>query len=90
MIYKIKIENKEKKISMIMEQSIKSFIYLDDYKLYSLSSQMFQGFTEYIISGSTASMSEEESQKGTFASGKMMSDILKKEKTSTAIKPIWI
>lgn len=71
---------------MIMEQSIKSFIYLDDYKLYSLSSQMFQGFTEYIISGSTASMSEEESQKGTFASGKMMSDILKKEKTSTEKK----
>lgn len=69
-----------------MEQSIKSFIYLDDYKLYSLSSQMFQGFTEYIISGSTASTEEEERQKGTFASGKMMSDILKKEKSSTEKK----
>ena len=69
-----------------MEQSIKSFIYLDDYKLYSLSSQMFQGFTEYIISGSTASTEEEERQKGGFASGKMMSDILKKEKSSTEKK----
>ena len=69
-----------------MEQSIKSFIYLDDYKLYSLSSQMFQGFTEYIISGSTATTEEEEKQKGTFASGKMMSDILKKEKSSTEKK----
>lgn len=70
-----------------MEQSIKSFIYLDDYKLYSLSSQMFQGFTEYIISGSTASTEEEEErQKGGFASGKMMSDILKKEKSSTEKK----
>lgn len=69
-----------------MEQSIKSFIYLDDYKLYSLSSQMFQGFTEYIISGSTASTEEEEKQKGAFASGKMMSDILKKEKSSTEKK----
>ena len=69
-----------------MGQSIKSFIYLDDYKLYSLSSQMFQGFTEYIISGSTASTEEEEKQKGAFASGKMMSDILKKEKSSTEKK----
>ena len=69
-----------------MGQSIKSFIYLDDYKLYSLSSQMFQGFTEYIISGSTASTEEEERQKGAFASGKMMSDILKKEKSSTEKK----
>ena len=69
-----------------MGQSIKSFIYLDDYKLYSLSSQMFQGFTEYIISGSTASIEEEERQKGVFVSGKMMSDILKKEKSSTEKK----
>lgn len=69
-----------------MEQNIKSFIYLDDYKLYSLSSQIFQGFTEYIISGSTASLTEEESQKGMFASGKVMSDLLKTEKASTEKK----
>ena len=69
-----------------MKQNIKSFIYLDDYKLYSLSSQIFQGFTEYIISGSTASITEEESQKGMFASGKVMSDLLKTEKASTEKK----
>lgn len=69
-----------------MRQNIKSFIYLDDYKLYSLSSQIFQGFTEYIISGNTASRIEEESQKGMFASGKVMSDLLKTEKTSTEKK----
>lgn len=69
-----------------MAQNIKSFIYLDDYKLYSLSSQIFQGFTEYVISGSTASLTEEESQKGMFASGKVMSDLLKTEKTSTEKK----
>ena len=69
-----------------MAQNIKSFIYLDDYKLYSLSSQIFQGFTEYVISGSSASLSEEESQKGMFASGKVMSDLLKTEKTSTEKK----
>lgn len=69
-----------------MEQSIKSFIYLDDYKLYSLSSQLFQGFTEYIISGNIASIAEEETQKGQFTSGKVMSDILRKEKSSTEKK----
>ena len=69
-----------------MSIKIKSFIYLDDYKLYSLSSQLFKGFTEYIISGTSASHSEEESQKGAFASGKVISDLLEKEKTSTEKK----
>lgn len=69
-----------------MSNKIKSFIYLDDYKLYSLSSQLFQGFTEYIISGTAASHSEGESQKGTFSSGKVISDLLEKERTSTEKK----
>ena len=69
-----------------MTQNIKSFIYLDDYKLYSLSSQLFQGFPEYIISENAASLTEEESQKGMFASGKIMSDLLKIEKASTEKK----
>lgn len=69
-----------------MRQNIKSFIYLDDYKLYSLSSQIFQGFTEYIISENIASLTEGENQKGMFASGKVMSDLLKTEKTSTEKK----
>lgn len=69
-----------------MTKGIKSFVYLDDYKLYSLSSQLFHGFTEYIISGNSASHVEEETQKGMLASGKIMSDLLKKEKTSTEKK----
>jgi hypothetical protein len=28
--------------------NIKSFIYLDEYKMYSISSQLFEGLTEYI------------------------------------------
>ena len=28
---------------------IKSFIYLDDYKMYSFSSQLFEGITQYIL-----------------------------------------
>ena len=31
--------------------NIKSFIYLDEYKMYSISSQLFEGLTEYILSG---------------------------------------
>lgn len=69
-----------------MAESIKSFIYLDEYKLYSLSSQLFQGLTEYVISGSAASHVEEETQKGKFVSGKVMGDILKIEKASTEKK----
>lgn len=84
--YTRKINKKGKKNLTTMSIKIKSFIYLDDYKLYSLSSQLFKGFTEYIISGTSASHSEEESQKGAFASGKVISDLLEKEKTSTEKK----
>lgn len=73
-----------------MRQNIKSFIYLDDYKLYSLSSQIFQGFTEYIISGNIASRTEEESQKGMFASGKGTSYSRRGYKTHGEYYGIWI
>lgn len=69
-----------------MEQNIKSFIYLDDYKLYSLSSQLFQGFTEYVISENAISFTEEENQKGMFASGKIIGYLLKTEKASAEKK----
>jgi len=32
-----------------MENKIKSFIYLDNDKMYSISSQLFEGLTEYIL-----------------------------------------
>ena len=31
-------------------QKIKSFIYLDEYKMYSISSQIFEGVTESLMS----------------------------------------
>jgi hypothetical protein len=52
--------------------SIKSFIYLDEYKMYSISSQLFEGLTEYVLTGEKKSFSESEQQKGTFFSGKLM------------------
>lgn len=35
--------------------TVRSFIYVDEYKLYSFSSQLFQGLTEYVIESATQS-----------------------------------
>ena len=63
--------------------SIKSFVYLDEYKMYSISSQLFEGLTEYVLSGNKLSHSESEQQKGKLASGSVLGDILIKEQSST-------
>lgn len=60
-------------------QTIKSFIYLDEYKMYSVSSQIFEGITEYSIDYRGATKEEEETQKGPIRSGRIMADILKSE-----------
>jgi len=60
-------------------QTIKSFIYLDEYKMYSISSQIFEGITEYSIDYRGAIKEEEETQKGPIRSGRIMADILKSE-----------
>lgn len=57
-------------------KNIKSFIYLDNYKMYSISSQLFEGLTEYMVQSRGKTYSENESQKGRIGSGKLMADIL--------------
>lgn len=66
---------------MTKRPSIKSFIYLDDYKLYSLSSQLFSGFSNEVISTETSTHCEDESQKGNYFSGHSFRDFLTKEHT---------
>ena len=56
---------------------IKNFVYLDEEKMYSLSSQVFEGITEYILSESTSESQKSESQKGDIGSGRILGDILK-------------
>ena len=56
---------------------IKNFIYLDEDKMYSLSSQIFEGITEYVLSESGNTEEESESQKGPVGSGKVVGDILR-------------
>ena len=60
-----------------MTQEIKSFLYLDEYKMYSISSQIFGGLTEYLTDYSGTEKAEEERQGGPIASGRAMANILK-------------
>ncbi|MGE4192452.1 MAG: hypothetical protein AB7E51_03615 [Pseudodesulfovibrio sp.] len=56
---------------------IKSFIYLDEEKMYSLSSQLFEGITEYILDETESEAEKSENQKGPVGSGRILGDILK-------------
>lgn len=56
---------------------IKNFLYLDIEKLNSLSSQVFEGVTEYILDEKISEKQNNESQKGPLGSGRILGDILK-------------
>lgn len=70
-------------------KKIKLFTYLDEYKLYSISSQLFQGLTEYIVHTKGQLHDEEETQKGPIGSGKLIADIFKEEKTTQEKKNLY-
>lgn len=61
------------------KRNIKSFIYLDEYKMYSISSQIFEGLTEYIINHSQNSNQDLEGQEGPVGSGRILADIISRE-----------
>lgn len=56
---------------------IKNFIYLDEYKMYSLSSQIFEGITEYLVSTDYKEEKNSDTQKGSVVSGRLLADIIK-------------
>jgi hypothetical protein len=64
-------------------KKIKSFIYLDNYKMYSISSQLFEGLTEYIVTSDRKGSSEHTEQKGKLGTGKIMADIIQTESEHT-------
>jgi hypothetical protein len=64
----------------------KNLIYLDEEKMYSISSQIFEGITEYILNEEKTVSDRSESQKGPVASGKILADVLRKEKINTEKK----
>lgn len=67
----------------MMENKIKSFIYLDNDKMYSISSQLFEGLTEYILRDNKTTSTEDDQQKAQVFSGNLMREILQQEKGSS-------
>lgn len=65
---------------------IKNFIYLNEDKMYSLSSQLFEGVTEYVLNESSSTTEDSEEQKGPVGSGKLLGDILKNSERNTVKK----
>ncbi len=65
---------------------IKNIIYLDEDKMYSLSSQLFEGVTEYVLNEKNLESSTSEEQKGPISSGKIVGDILKNSERNTEKK----
>lgn len=63
--------------------TIKTFAYLDEYKMYSISSQLFAGLTEYMLTGTKSEHTDSEEQKGSIMSGNVMGEILMKGQSST-------
>ena len=59
--------------------AVKDFIYLDEYKMYSISSQIFEGITEYLIDYQEDAKEEEEPHPIPTGSGRIIADILKSE-----------
>lgn len=62
---------------------IRSFLYLDNYKMYSISSQLFEGLTEYIVTSREEGNEQTETQKGPIGSGKVLGDIIQKSLNQT-------
>ncbi|KKD01412.1 DUF6414 family protein [Photobacterium halotolerans] len=65
---------------------IKNLIYLNEEKLYSFSSQLFEGVTEFILNEETLEREDSENVKGRLASGKIIADVIKETSRSTKKK----
>lgn len=66
--------------------SIKSYIYLDDNKMFSLSSQLFEGITQYILNENTDAIGENHEQKGQLLSGRFMADMMFQKNTKAEMR----
>lgn len=66
-----------------MENKIKSFIYLDNDKMYSISSQLFEGLTEYVLRDKKVTATEDDQQKLHTFSGSFMRELFQHENGSS-------
>ncbi|MFA6150059.1 MAG: hypothetical protein WC716_01980 [Chitinophagaceae bacterium] len=67
-------------------KKLRSFVYLDNYKMYSISSQLFEGLTDYIVKTERKNSTEKEEQKGPFGSGQVLASILEIDTNETEKK----
>ena len=58
-------------------EAIKSFIYLDEYKMYSIGSQILEGMSESVTTHQVSEIQKGEEQKGPIRSGNTLSDVLR-------------
>jgi len=65
---------------------IKNFIYLDEPKLYSFSSQLFEGVTEYVLSEEYLEKEDREESRERLASSRVIADVIKETSRSTTKK----
>ena len=65
---------------------IKSFIYLDEDRMYSISSQLFEGMTQYILQENLEGLNEGQVQKGNFFSGRFMADMMFQSRSKSEMK----
>lgn len=54
---------------------IRSFVYLDDYKLFSFSSQLFKGLTEHVVNFSSRTQGDERSREVSPGSARLVAEI---------------
>jgi len=79
----------ETSATVFKPKKIKSFIYLDEYKLYSISSQVFEGLTEYIVHTQGQNQIDNTQQFGPIGSGRIVADIFREEKTTQEKKNLY-
>ncbi|WP_419206726.1 DUF6414 family protein [Photobacterium leiognathi] len=65
---------------------IKNFIYLDEAKLYSFSSQLFEGVTEYILNEQQLDEENNKTSKEGLASSKVIADVIRETSKFTEKK----
>ena len=65
---------------------IRNFLYLDSQKLRSVSSQLFEGVTDYVLHNQQERTEVSEQQRGPIASGRVLGDIFSKEKSSSEMR----
>lgn len=66
--------------------SIRNFVYLDNEKLRSVSSQLFEGVTDYVLASKSEFSEERNHQEGPKNSGQVLADIFRKQSSSDEFK----